>query len=35
MNYGVGIARKGGLAVSDVLNALPIDGFLTQINKQK
>ena len=28
MEYGVGIARKAWLGSADVLNALPVDGFL-------
>ncbi len=34
MNYGVGIARKGGLTASDVLNALPVDDFMTRISRK-
>ena len=28
MKYGLGVGRKGGLTPADVLNAMPLDGFL-------
>jgi hypothetical protein len=31
VEYGVGIARKGWLTRADVLNALPVDGFLGHV----
>jgi DNA polymerase (family 10) len=34
MNYGVGIARKGGLTASEVLNVLPVDDFMTRISRK-
>ncbi len=33
MNFGVGIARKGGLTAAHVLNTLSLDAFVEQINK--
>lgn len=35
MHFGVGIARKGGLEMGDVQNALPLDVFLETVNLQK
>jgi histidinol phosphatase-like PHP family hydrolase len=34
VRFGVGIARKGGLGKSDVLNARPLAGVLEYLGKQ-
>ena len=35
VEYGVGMARKGGLAAADILNALPVEGFLKFARRQR
>jgi DNA polymerase (family 10) len=35
VEFGVGIARKGWLTQADVLNALPVEGFLAHVAKRR
>lgn len=35
IHYGVGIARKGWLTRDDVLNALPVEGFLAHVARRR
>ena len=35
VEFGVGMARKGWLGPADVLNALPVDGFLAHAARRR
>ncbi len=35
MHYGIGIARKGWLTKEDVLNTLPVEGFLAHVARRR
>jgi DNA polymerase (family 10) len=35
VDYGVGIARKGGLTKDDVLNARPVEAFLEHVARRR
>jgi DNA polymerase (family 10) len=35
VEYGIGMARKGWLGAGDILNALPVEGFLGQVARRR